>query len=88
MSQASKAEWTVSSQACYYARRSHCMLQIDHQAETIDSLRRESQLWKDQFMRVEDERCKLAARIDEMVTEQLLVRMAIVFVARRLISFF
>lgn len=48
-------------------------LQIDQQTESIAQLRRESQQWKEQFMRVEEERTRLSKRIEEMVSEQLSV---------------
>ncbi|KAL5501347.1 hypothetical protein ACEPAH_8607 [Sanghuangporus vaninii] len=44
---------------------------INHQAETITQLRLEAQQWKDQFMRVDDERLRLSARNDELVSQQL-----------------
>ncbi|KAL5524763.1 hypothetical protein ACEPAF_9909 [Sanghuangporus sanghuang] len=44
---------------------------INHQAETIAQLRLEAQQWKDQFMRVDDERLRLSARNDELVSQQL-----------------
>ncbi|KAF9468520.1 hypothetical protein BDZ94DRAFT_1245556 [Collybia nuda] len=51
---------------------------IAHQTETITQLRREANQWKDQsrnwqehFLRVEQERCALSTRIDELVAEQL-----------------
>ncbi|THH06876.1 hypothetical protein EW145_g3774 [Phellinidium pouzarii] len=44
---------------------------INHQAETIAQLRREAQQWKDQFMRVDEERLRLSARNDELVSQQL-----------------
>ncbi|KAI5120124.1 hypothetical protein M0805_001892 [Coniferiporia weirii] len=44
---------------------------INHQAETIAQLRREAQQWKDQFIRVDEERQRLSARNDELVSQQL-----------------
>ncbi|GLB38407.1 hypothetical protein LshimejAT787_0502720 [Lyophyllum shimeji] len=53
-------------------------ISIAHQKETIAQLRREATQWKDQsrnwqehFLRVEQERCSLTTRIDELVTERL-----------------
>jgi cell division protein FtsL len=65
--------------------------QISHQAETlatqletIAQLRREVSQWKDQsrnwqehFLRVEQERCSQASRIDELVVEKLQVCVAL-----------
>ncbi|KAG7440814.1 uncharacterized protein BT62DRAFT_937603 [Guyanagaster necrorhizus] len=52
---------------------------ITHQTETIGQLRREAAQWKDQsrnwqehFLRVEQERCTLSSRLDEIVAERLL----------------
>ncbi|KAK0188076.1 hypothetical protein F5146DRAFT_1226421 [Armillaria mellea] len=52
---------------------------INHQTETIGQLRREASQWKDQsrnwqehFLRVEQERCTLSSRLDELVAERLL----------------
>ncbi|KAK0487560.1 hypothetical protein IW261DRAFT_1558620 [Armillaria novae-zelandiae] len=52
---------------------------ITHQSETIGQLRREATQWKDQsrnwqehFLRVEQERCTLSSRLDELVAERLL----------------
>ncbi|KAK0504116.1 hypothetical protein EDD18DRAFT_1132111 [Armillaria luteobubalina] len=52
---------------------------ITHQTETIGQLRREATQWKDQsrnwqehFLRVEQERCTLSSRLDELVAERLL----------------
>ena len=49
-------------------------IKIDHQAATIAELRREAQAWKEQFLRVEDERSRLSARIEEMVSQRVSVR--------------
>ncbi|KAK0201767.1 hypothetical protein DFS33DRAFT_1386063 [Desarmillaria ectypa] len=52
---------------------------IAHQNETMGQLRREAAQWKDQsrnwqehFLRVEQERCTLSSRLDELVAERLL----------------
>jgi len=54
--------------------------EIAHQAETVAQLRREANQWKDQsrnwqehFLRVEQERCALSSRVDELVAERLQV---------------
>ncbi|KAH8109313.1 hypothetical protein DFH11DRAFT_1628621 [Phellopilus nigrolimitatus] len=44
---------------------------INHQAESIAQLRREAQQWKDQFVRVDEERSRLSTRNDELVSQQL-----------------
>ncbi|KAF8073774.1 hypothetical protein FPV67DRAFT_1666523 [Lyophyllum atratum] len=53
-------------------------ISITHQKETIAQLRREATQWKDQsrnwqehFLRVEQERCSLTTRIEELVAERL-----------------
>lgn len=38
-----------------------------------ETARREAQDWKEQFLRAEQERIQLAARLDELVTDQLTV---------------
>ena len=55
---------------------------IAQQTETIAQLRREVTQWKDQsrnwqehFLRVEQERCALSSRMDELVSERLQVRL-------------
>lgn len=58
------------------------LFQIDHQAETISQLRKEAQQWKDQFMRVEEERSRLSSRVDELVAQQLYVRVALILLPR------
>ncbi|KAK0464397.1 uncharacterized protein EV420DRAFT_1637962 [Desarmillaria tabescens] len=52
---------------------------ITYQNETVSQLRREAAQWKDQsrnwqehFLRVEQERCTLSSRLDELVSERLL----------------
>ena len=45
--------------------------QINHQTETISQLRKEAQQWKDQFMRVDEERLRLSSRNDELMSHQL-----------------
>ncbi|TFK74815.1 hypothetical protein BDN72DRAFT_955477 [Pluteus cervinus] len=51
---------------------------IAHQADTIAQLRREANQWKDQsknwqdhFLRVEQERCALGTKVDELLTDRL-----------------
>lgn len=39
-----------------------------------ETSRREAQDWKEQYLRAEQERIRLAARVDELVTDQLAVR--------------
>ncbi|KAF5382592.1 hypothetical protein D9615_002920 [Tricholomella constricta] len=53
-------------------------ISISHHKETIAQLRREATQWKDQsrnwqehFLRVEQERCSLTTRIEELVAERL-----------------
>ncbi|KAG6841997.1 hypothetical protein C0991_004488 [Blastosporella zonata] len=53
-------------------------LSVSHLKETIAQLRREATQWKDQsrnwqehFLRVEQERCSLSTRIEELVAERL-----------------
>ncbi|RDB17993.1 hypothetical protein Hypma_000831 [Hypsizygus marmoreus] len=53
-------------------------ISIAHQKETLAQLRREANQWKDQsrnwqehFLRVEQERCSLSTRIEELVAERL-----------------
>ena len=48
--------------------------QVSHQADTIKQLRREAQQWREQFLRVDEERTRLSARVDELVLDQLSVR--------------
>jgi len=55
---------------------------IDHQSESIAELRREAQSWKGQFLRVEEERSRLSARMEDMVAEQLQVRNMIFMITR------
>ncbi|KAF6757372.1 hypothetical protein DFP72DRAFT_1044263 [Ephemerocybe angulata] len=57
----------------------HQLDTISQQLETIEQLRREVNQWKDQsknwqdhFLRVEQDRCALSSRIEELVSEQLL----------------
>ncbi|KAH0586266.1 hypothetical protein J132_11394 [Termitomyces sp. J132] len=52
-------------------------LSVSHQKETIAQLRREAMQWKDQshnwqehFLRVEQERCSLTTRIEELASER------------------
>ncbi|KLO08557.1 hypothetical protein SCHPADRAFT_1000866 [Schizopora paradoxa] len=44
---------------------------VSHQADTIKQLRREAQQWREQFLRVDEERTRLSARVDELVLDQL-----------------
>lgn len=48
-------------------------MQVTHQAETIKQLRREAQQWREQFLRVDEERTRLSARVDELVLDQVSV---------------
>lgn len=59
----------------------HQLDTLNQNAEVIAQLRREVNQWKDQsknwqehFLRVEQERCALSSRIDELVSERLQVR--------------
>lgn len=70
-----QAELTTVHQADTIARQTDTIAQ---QTETIAQLRREVTQWKDQsrnwqehFLRVEQERCALSSRMDELVSERL-----------------
>ena len=39
----------------------------------IAQARREAQEWKEQFIRVEEARCELSARVEELIAQQITV---------------
>ncbi|KAJ3567039.1 hypothetical protein NP233_g6621 [Leucocoprinus birnbaumii] len=64
----------------YKARLKEAELTNSHHLDNYALLQRETSQWKDQaknwqehFLRVEQERCSLASRMDELVTERLII---------------
>jgi len=57
------------------------LIQINHHIENYALLQRETNQWKDQaknwqehFLRVEQERCSLSSRVDELVSKRQVIR--------------
>jgi len=69
-----------SSANAIHSLPTHVFAKISHQAESISQLRREANQWRDQarnwqehFLRVEQEKCGLTTRMEELVSEGLQV---------------
>lgn len=52
----------------------------------LETARRELQDWKDQYLRTEQERSRLSSRVDELMAEQLQVRIRVRVLASMLIT--
>lgn len=52
----------------------------------LETARRELQDWKDQYLRTEQERSRLSSRVDELMAEQLQVRIRVGVLAPMLIT--